>query len=301
MKARVRPGLDHQPLTTFKVKNYLNYIIGMVLFAAMWLFGGSTELNGHTASLAMAGGIIPMRGKRGSLSGKPASGGLGVMLPESALLKQLQAEYGSKAVISPSYLRQDSEIVSSTAPILWDFKQGVKEVACARPLDDNDLFVATGIGLYLKKTVSLNHSWAQLHTFPNRSVFADVTGFTGAHLEALYHGSLSFSTEGTTYIDALPAAQFRHVPMLPEGTVTAVDASTNFVKSTVAVSPFWDGMSEAGGFGKMTLNGRKRHEFKLSFPFDNTLQIVNQGTAKNWVCLILTGWLVKGVGRATVQ
>lgn len=276
------------------------FIISGLFFFLTYAVNGHVDGAKIDPAFAALGAAIPVKKRGGASSSKLGEDTYD--LPKNSVLERLRAQFPGY-VISPSFIRQEREITVSNSPIAFNLKQTSESVPTAVELDDSDQFYCTKVGVFLKKTkgdTSPNHSYAMLHTYPNRAEFADGTKFKGEMLEAIYHGSLSVSTEQTTYIERLPMIHFRAVPEFPQGTTTASNATTTTF--SIGVSPYMKGLSEISGFGVLQFNGRKRHEIRVTTPTDSSIVLVNDVAGmRNWLVLYLEGWLVKGAGRQVVK
>lgn len=245
--------------------------------------------------------------KRSSIQiskGKPTGRGL-QLNPVITALRETFASPGKSPVVTPDYLRLESEITGSSS-IRFNFgkAEGSRTITETR-LDENDYFFATGMRFFLKKVNTLKHSTAVLQTYPNPFVFANDTGggasaFNCEHLEAIYHGSFKLQTDQSVQIERLPVLGFRNVPAAQEGMITAVNSHTagagtaNRETFPLSDSAFTNSMSFMNDFG-IHFSGAKRHSLELVLPEDTDLDIRNTvANMSNWAVVIFDGYIVKG-------
>lgn len=204
------------------------------------------------------------------------------IVSERKLFEALKKKYTKQAVIpSPSYLRIEQALSNSSGNYLFDIKKNGNEIATERKLDRNDLFVVTRIGVYLLKQDTTKIGAAVLQTFPNVAAFGTLTGFTVAHLEAIYNGYLTLKTGQKVNIEALSMQNFRYI--------STSQQDTGSILSEWNVSEF-----TYTGAEDIYLHGTKSHEINITFPTFSGMQI-QCTTASTVIKLVLHpyGFLLK--------
>lgn len=129
----------------------------------------------------------------------------------------LEANFG-KGSARRSFLRQEAVLKnSSSSALVFDYKsnKGLSSPA-ERKLDENDLFVATGLGMYLLREARTEKGFGVLRTHVAATDFADATvngkTFKANHLELLYNSWIKAEVDGDTIYEAIETQDFRKVP-----------------------------------------------------------------------------------------
>lgn len=135
------------------------------------------------------------------------------------IFNQLKLEYPGKQV-SPGYLRVEQTLINSTGKYKFNIKSIGGEVATEAKLDRNDLFVATGIGVFLLREVTAEIGGQALQSYPNQTIFPAAAGFNPVDMEAIYNGFFSLKIATTVNIEKLSMLNFRRAPQTQQSAAT---------------------------------------------------------------------------------
>lgn len=158
-------------------------------------------------------------------------------------------------------------------------------------LKQNDLFVATHIGLLLKKITTagatdITQGTAKLYNYPNPSIFS--TGSEAANLEIIYNGFLSFSVNRTQWIPAMETRNFLRIPDAQAGAVTAAIAGP--ATYTTPRDGFPNSLYGYCPCDKFQFDGQETLEFLLNLPGGADCTAANQ---TNYLVLMIKGFLIQ--------
>lgn len=192
------------------------------------------------------------------------------------LFEAAKAKY--KVAPAPHYLRAEQIITNDKSSYLFNFKTTNDDLRTESKLDPNDLFIVTGLGMFLEReTVGLEGSGV-LVSYPNQIETTDATKFNPKHLEAFYNGYFQITTGQTVTIEKLPSLLFRNVPDQEQGKFNL------------------DELLYAGGEDIM-FDGGKTQNVKLEIPtFANILVASEDAKYRNKVVLFAFGYILKGAG-----
>lgn len=189
------------------------------------------------------------------------------IVAERKLFDNLKKQYLPKGITpAPSYLRIEMALNNSQGKYMFDIKKNGNEAATERKLDRNDLFVVTRIGVYLAKVDTTKIGLAALQTHANSTYFGTQSGFTVAHLEAIYNGYLSLKTGTKVNIEALSMQVFKYI-------------QTSQQVSSIANSEFNVSEYTYQGAEDIYLHGTKSHEISIEYPTFSGIQVA--ATAAN--------------------
>jgi hypothetical protein len=192
----------------------------------------------------------------------------------SELLAKVEAKYG-KGVATKSFLRQEAILKNNQNSYSFDFDANKPSQASERRLAVQDAFFANKIGLFLLKETDTTIGSGVPRTFADPDVFTAVAGFTLAHLETIYNGSVKAEIGKQTVFEALPTIQFRKVP-----------------------TEFQEGNGVLDIEPALILYGNEKNRLTLTIPVFSGIQIENPTAGINHkVAIILFGFLVTGVVR----
>lgn len=185
-------------------------------------------------------------------------------------------------IISPDFLRIEQELKNTTGsyvfPIETTSGQGIME----RKLDRNDLFVITGLGIFLLAETEATPGAGVLQTYPNQIVFPAAAGFNPDHLEAIYNGKLSLKIQSKVNIEGMSMQHFRVVPE------TQQSAATNKSQFSIERAAYQLGTL-------INLKGTMNVEVKVEFNTFNAMQIAAVAAGvKHKIVFHPFGYLIKG-------
>jgi hypothetical protein len=136
------------------------------------------------------------------------------------------ASQGSALAIQQSLLRIEQNISNGTNVYTFNPQANPSSDAPEEvKLVQNDVFVATGIAMYLYQYVlsGTNQQREQQvwQTYPNATYFAAGTSFNAKFLYAFYKGFYSYKVGSAILSESIPTDQFLYIPTVQQGTVTA--------------------------------------------------------------------------------
>lgn len=159
---------------------------------------------------------------------------------EAVLKGKIEERYG-KGSARRSFLRQEQVIKNAKGKYEFDFNGNVTGKSTERKLNQQDVFFAHSIGLFLLREEVAKIGSGVLRTHVDPADFVAATGFVPAHLELLYNASLKAEINNETIFEALETTNFRKVPVqyMPQMGVEHLDPA-------------------------LVLNGRKKNLFTLN-------------------------------------
>jgi hypothetical protein len=193
---------------------------------------------------------------------------------EKQLLKEVIEPRFGKGKATKSYLRQEAVLKNNQSTLDFDFDGKRNSKPSERLLAQQDIFFATALGLFLLREEDGKEGSGVLLTHVDSSVFAAATGFTPAHLEAVYNGLIKAQMGNQIIFEALATKNFRHVP-------------THYVErdGTIVLNP------------TIIINGKEKNKFTLNIPSFAGIQIASvTENISNKVVLMAEGFLVTGLG-----
>lgn len=215
---------------------------------------------------------------------------------------------GKKVKVSPSSIQLEAEILNGTTIRFALNPAKGDQTATERRLNVNDLIEFSRIRFALKEvdtTTGFGHGIAPLVTWPNPSAFTAASGFTVAHLEAIYNGTLQIVADSEVLIDSLSMRNFLDIPEWNSNNVTAAFGYgyVNAASADDEVSqsfkplrdPWHDAMGEHSLPTSITIPGHADVEILIKLPSEGGYQIQATATGKkNFAVLIFDGILSKG-------
>lgn len=188
---------------------------------------------------------------------------------------------------APHYLRAESVLTNDKSSYVFNFKTTNNDLRTESKLTQNDIFVTTGLGLFIEREAVAAPGSAVLQSYPNPLVFVAAAGFVPAHLEVVYNGYMNLTTGSMVTIDKLPTLAFRNVPQTQQ---SAANANSQFTLEDLLY---------AGG-EDIIFDGSKTQELKFDFPTFNGMSIASvDGAYVNKLVVVATGYIVKGMaGKA---
>lgn len=252
----------------------------MILVFTFAYFTGNAEQKSkvsQTASMASVG-ILGISGNNNSGASRRAR-----------IYNKLKAAFAPEGfnVIADSYIRVEQVLVNGKAEYLFDHKKIGNESPTENKLNEQDLFRATDLGIFLMAESKTKTGNGLLQTYPNPFVFADIAGaLQNADLETVYNGRMVFKTGDTTYLPDLPILDCR-VCRTAQQTATTNRSERLPSDGYLPLMPGY------------TLRGRENNNMSLVIPANaNTLvQTDNAATYISKVVLILRGFKVTGAGN----
>jgi hypothetical protein len=121
-------------------------------------------------------------------------------------------------IISPGYLRIETELKNSTGTYLFPIETTSGGLPTEQKLDRNDLFVVTALGIFLLREDSTKLGVDVLQSYPNKIVFPAAAGFNPDHLEAIYNGKFQLKIQSKVNIEAMSMHAFRVIPETQQST-----------------------------------------------------------------------------------
>ncbi|MGZ8505727.1 MAG: hypothetical protein ACXWW0_00140 [Bacteroidia bacterium] len=212
------------------------------------------------------------------------------------VLRKCKAAYPS-ATITEHTLRTLTLVENSKNNFELKFHKGTDTPkAIERRLDENDVFIGVGIGMFLRAVTSSVFSTSRRQTYPNPEVFVtDSTNFINPHLNALYNGWITFKSGSVVNFEGIDTQQFMYVPEAQQGATTAAYTGTAF---EIADSGYSAGAGYKQLTGFIVLRGNGSNTFELVINPDTTLKIANTNTnVSNYIECEMRGVLVKGLAR----
>jgi len=248
----------------------LNFLVTAILVIISVMVFGSLDV---TASAAVAG--------------ISSATFLGPVMYRKQIFEEVQRAY-PKFTVAPGFLRTDVSLTNSANRYSFDIKKNGNESLVERKLDRNDVFITTNLGLYLAAQVSTTLGAEELCTYPNPITFATASGFTPAHLNAIYSGWLELKVAMNQLIEALPTSLFKYVPTSQKQTANNY---INFTEFGVEDMSYWLG-------AKLTLKGTDDIQFNVQFPSFSGMQIAAvAANTTNKLVLINYGFLIKNAAN----
>jgi len=186
-------------------------------------------------------------------------------------------------------LRLEAPLASS-ASYTFQINQTTSQVATEIRLRQGDAFIATSIGLFLKKAGSsttptdAEQAVANLHTFPDPTVF---TGSGEAvNLNSIYNSTLQLNINNNILTQSLDTLRYKRVSGAQQGLAVSTAASNN---------SYFQSSWETADYGFMTFNqaiafnGQANNSVQLTLPAG----IANAGTSSvNYAVLMFRGVLI---------
>jgi hypothetical protein len=130
---------------------------------------------------------------------------------EYAKIKQTYAKQGRNAVIVFSEIRMEAALSASANVFSFNTQKSQSGFNTEVRLDQNDVFSAFGIGIFVAKPSSSTDSGYRLFTYGNRSVFSNTN--TGSSIDGLYaNGKLNISKDQVQYIQDWQLSKHYKVP-----------------------------------------------------------------------------------------
>lgn len=162
-------------------------------------------------------------------------------------------------------LRLESAL-STSASYTFQVNANQSQIVTEIRLRQGDVFLATGIGLYLKKAAATSPTDAQqttaaLHTFPNSTVFTGAS--EAANLQSIYNSRLQFQVNSTNLTETLDTRRYYRVGEAQQGLAVSTAASNN---------AYFASQWNVADYGMMTfhqtiaLNGQANNTINLLLP-----------------------------------
>lgn len=193
----------------------------------------------------------------------------------------------------PSKIRIEMDLKNGVGNYQFNIKKtdinNQREVS----LDRNDVFVVSRWGVFPVVQSTTNPGTEVLASFPliNDGVNPSVhpVGFTNAHIEALYNGTLSWSVDNTVMLSSYPMESFRKVPEQQGAFVLNADESA--VNEGIKVQ--WD-IENATDYviPCITIPGTRDHRITVNFDAAG-LSFPTTAEHKGVLVLYMEGFLVK--------
>lgn len=197
-----------------------------------------------------------------------------------------------------SYLRQEVTLLNQSGVYNFDFRKQTNSVAqTVEPqiqlLGNNDVFVATHIGLYVYEanTTTVGYVRGGLQAYINPLYYTTTAGFTKDHLQQIYNGRLRFRVANTDALEALDMGLFEEREITQGFEVAGVlDADKTGSKKSE------DGLRDLATFAVM--DGSQDNLWIADMPTFNGILWQNTGAnLQNRLVLKMHGILVKGGSR----
>jgi len=200
-------------------------------------------------------------------------------------------------IVTPSFLRLEKEVTGGTTTV--DFQTLQQEgsiLSTERRLNLPDLFVCTGVGLFISKIGSSTTSTPALHatkimrTFPNPQIFSgsgEATNFM-----AIYNGYLSLRIGSNILIDSMHCMDFYEANQSQQGVGSVATSNVAIQRDQL------DGNSSGyiGLSPTVDLDGSKKIQWSLTLPVSTDLTGTN---SVNTIGLLLKGFLVQNGGSVS--
>jgi hypothetical protein len=162
-------------------------------------------------------------------------------------------------------LRLESAL-STSGSYTFQINANQSQIATEIRLRQGDAFIATAIGLYLKKAGATSPTDAQqttaaLHTFPNPTVFTGTNEAT--NLQSIYNSKLQFQVNSTNLTETLDTRRYYRVGEAQQGLAVSTAASNN---------AYFASQWNVADYGMMTfhqsiaLNGQANNTINLLLP-----------------------------------
>lgn len=163
-------------------------------------------------------------------------------------------------------LRLETALASS-ASYTFQINQNQSQVVTAISLRQGDAFVATSIGLFLKKAGSSTSPTDAEQAVANLHTFADPTVFTGSgeavNLNSIYNSTLQLNINNNILTQSLDTLRYKRVATAQQGLAVSTAASNN-----AYFQSGWD----SADYGFMTFNqaiafnGQANNSVSLTLP-----------------------------------
>jgi hypothetical protein len=162
-------------------------------------------------------------------------------------------------------LRLESAL-STSASYTFQVNANQSQIVTEIRLRQGDVFIATAIGMYLKKATGATPTDAQqttaaLHTFPNSTVFTGASEAT--NLQSIYNSKLQFQVNSTNLTETLDTRRYYRVGEAQQGLAVSTAASNN---------TYFASQWNVADYGMMTfhqtiaLNGQANNTINLLLP-----------------------------------
>lgn len=212
-----------------------------------------------------------------------------------AIFNELEKKFPGK-IVTPSYLRLEKEVTGTVSAIdFLTLQQEGSVLSTERRLNLPDLFVVSGVGLFISKIASATptaalHATKTLRSFPNPQVFSG--SGEAVNLMALYNSYLSLRVNSTVVIDSMHCMDFYDAGNYQQG------VGSTAVSNVPVQADQFDGNSN--GYVQLNptinLDGSKKIQWSVTLPASINLA----GTSStNVVSLILRGFLVQNGGSVS--
>ena len=127
-------------------------------------------------------------------------------------------------------LRLETALASS-ASYTFQINQNQSQVITAISLRQGDAFIATSIGLFLKKAgtstspTDAEQAVANLHTFPDPTVFTAAS--EAANLNSIYNSTLQLNINNNILTQSLDTLRYKRVSTAQQGLAVSTAATNN--------------------------------------------------------------------------
>ena len=160
--------------------------------------------------------------------------------------------------------------LSTSASYTFQVNANQSQIVTEIRLRQGDAFIATAVGLYLKKAGATSPTDAQqttaaLHTFPNATVFTGSGEAT--NLQSIYNSKLQFQVNSTNLTETLDTRRYYRVGEAQQGVGLSTYDATNNANNKYLASQ-WN----VADYGMMTfhqsiaLNGQANNTINLLLP-----------------------------------
>ena len=206
--------------------------------------------------------------------------GASILSYERSIFETLKTQYQGKS-IQFSNLRIEAELKNSSGNYSFNLRNLNSLQPNERGLSENDLFVATRIGLFLIREDVDRLGTAILQTYPNDQAFPSGTGFTLSDMETIYAGGMEIKTNVMVNAEHIPGYMFRKV-FTSQQTSTIKQSEFDINKACYELPTL------------LKLYGNKTVEIKYNFPSLDSMAIASPSADyKHKLVFMPFGFLIK--------
>ncbi len=203
----------------------------------------------------------------------------GLVAYERQVFERLSNKFPGK--VEPGHLRIQASLTNNNGTYKFDLKDKNTLAVNEKGLNDNDMFVATRLGLFLINEDDDRLGCEILQSYPNDQVFSG-SGFTLKDMELIYAGGLEIKTNQTVNTEAIPGMHFRKVPQ-GQKTASVIHSEFDLMRDVYWLPTL------------LAFDGGKNMDIKYSFNTVSSMQIasVTAGYTHKLVFMPI-GFLIKG-------
>lgn len=211
-------------------------------------------------------------------------------LRQNAIYKGTVARFNGK-LVQPSFLQSEVALQNGKAayPFAINQNNGVSLANSEKRLNQNDAFVASHLGIFIKKEDSAKRGSGVLQTYPNSSYLGadEATYFAFADMEAIWNSYLNVKVGDVVFGEAIDMRNCRSVRTTQQTSATTKSEQLSF-DGYIPVEPI------------ITFDGANKNELVLNIA-NWAGQLIQNSTANAgatiYVVLKAFGFLVTGGGH----